>query len=97
VGTLTFEEPDGGLFPCLGYAYEAIKAGGSMPAVLSAANEVAVRYFLEEKIAFTDIGRVIKTTMEAHEPAPLRTVEDALRADQWARQEAEKIITAQRS
>jgi 1-deoxy-D-xylulose-5-phosphate reductoisomerase len=92
VGTLTFEEPDLERFPCLAYAFNALEAGGSMPAALSAANEVAVKYFLEEKIEYADIARVIKTTMDAHTPSPIRMVEDALKADLWARQEAEKII-----
>ncbi len=92
VGTLTFEEPDMERFPCLAYAYDALRAGGSMPAVLSASNEVAVRHFLEEKIGYNDIPRVIRTTMDAHAPSPIRTVEDALKADLWARQEAEKIV-----
>ena len=63
-----------------------------MPAVLSAANEVAVKYFLEEKIGYTDIARVIRTTMDAHTPSNIETVEDALKTDLWARQEAEKVI-----
>jgi 1-deoxy-D-xylulose-5-phosphate reductoisomerase len=92
VGTLTFEEPDTDRFPCLAYAYQSLEAGGSMPAVLSAANEVAVKCFLDEKIGYADIARVIKTTMDAHTPYPIKTVEDALKADLWARQEAEKII-----
>jgi 1-deoxy-D-xylulose-5-phosphate reductoisomerase len=92
IGTLTFEDPDLGRFPCLGFAFEALKAGGSMPAVVSAANEVAVKYFLEERIGYGDIAAVIRRTMEAHTVAALKTVEDALRADLWARQEAEKII-----
>ncbi len=94
VGTLTFEEPDLDRFPCLAYAYDALKSGGSMPAVLSAANEVAVRYFLEEKIGYADIARVIRTTMDSHTPSNIKTVEDALKADLWARQEAEKVIGA---
>lgn len=94
VGALTFEEPDTERFPCLGYAYEALDAGGSMPAVLSAANEVAVKYFLDEKIGFMDIPRVIRKTMQAHVPSPIKTVDDALRADLWARREAERIIEA---
>jgi 1-deoxy-D-xylulose-5-phosphate reductoisomerase len=94
VGTLTFEDPDLDRFPCLAYAFDALKAGGSMPAVLSAANEVAVMYFLEEKIGYTDIARVIRTTMNAHTPSYIKTVEDALKADLWARQEAETIIGA---
>jgi 1-deoxy-D-xylulose-5-phosphate reductoisomerase len=92
IATLTFQEPDRELFPCLGYAYDAISAGGSMPAVLSAANEVAVKYFLDEKIGYTDIPRVIRTTMEAHTPSHVRTVDEALRADLWARREAESVI-----
>jgi 1-deoxy-D-xylulose-5-phosphate reductoisomerase len=92
VGTLTFEDPDLDRFPCLAYAFDALKAGGSMPAVLSAANEVAVKYFLEEKIGYADIAHVIRTTMNAHTPSYIKTVEDALKADLWARQEAEKII-----
>jgi 1-deoxy-D-xylulose-5-phosphate reductoisomerase len=91
VGTLTFEEPDTDRFPCLAYAYKSLEAGGSMPAVLSAANEVAVKYFLDEKIGYADIARTIKATMDAHTPYPIKNVEDALKADLWARQEAEKI------
>ena len=95
IGALTFEEPDGARFPCLTYAYEALKAGGSMPAVLSAANEIAVKYFLGERLHYLDIPRVIKATMDAHTPVSLHTVEEALKADLWARQEAEKIITSE--
>ena len=93
IATLTFQEPDRELFPCLGYAYDAIEAGGSMPAVLSAANEVAVRYFLEEKIGFLDIPRVLKATMDAHTPVSFANVDEALRTDLWARHEAERFIT----
>jgi 1-deoxy-D-xylulose-5-phosphate reductoisomerase len=92
IATLTFQEPDRDLFPCLGYAYDALKAGGSMPAVLSAANEVAVRYFLEEKIGFLDVPRVLKFVMEAHAPVAFKTVDEVLKADLWARREAEKTI-----
>ncbi len=94
IGTLTFEEPDLERFPCLAYAYDALRAGGSMPAALSAANEVAVKYFLEEKIRYTDIARVIRSVMDAHTPFAISTVEDALKADLWARKEAEKFIVA---
>ena len=96
ITTLTFQEPDRDLFPCLGYAYDAIEAGGSMPAVLSAANEVAVKYFLEEKIGFLDIPRVLKATMDAHTPVSFKNVDEALKTDLWARHEAERIITAVR-
>ncbi len=93
IATLTFKEPDRELFPCLGFAYDALRAGGSMPAVLSAANEVAVKYFLDEKIGYGDIATIIRRTMDAHRPVHFRSVDEALRADLWARQEAEKIIT----
>ncbi len=96
IGALTFEEPDTERFPCLAYAFDALKSGGSMPAALSAANEVAVKYFLNEKIEYGDIAKVIKSTMEAHTPSAISTIEDALKADLWARQEAERIITSQR-
>ncbi|HEY6010407.1 MAG TPA: 1-deoxy-D-xylulose-5-phosphate reductoisomerase, partial [Nitrospirota bacterium] len=78
VGTLTFEDPDLERFPCLAYAYQALEAGGSMPAVLSAANEVAVHHFLDGKIGYNDISRVIKTVMGGHAPSPVRNVDDAL-------------------
>jgi len=94
IGTLTFEEPDMDRFPCLAYAFEALKAGGTMPAVVSAANEVAVKYFLDEKIGYGAIAGVIKATMAAHSPSSIKTIEDALTADLWARQEAERIIGA---
>ncbi len=96
IATLTFKEPDRELFPCLGYAYDALQAGGSMPAVLSAANEVAVNHFLHERIGYCDIAEVIRRTMTAHRPVRFRTVDEALKTDLWARQEAEKIITSVR-
>ena len=97
VSALTFEDPDLDRFPCLTHAYVSFQVGGTMPAVLSAANEIAVKYFLEEKIGYSDIARVIKATMESHTPSALKTVEEALKADLWARQEAEKIIVKQKT
>lgn len=91
-GPLTFEQPDLGQFPCLTYAYEALKAGGTMPAVLNAANEEAVMAYLREAIGFMDIAKVIRATMDAH---PLRTrasLEDTLEADRWAREQARKAV-----
>lgn len=92
IGTLTFQEPDLSRFPCLSYAYEALKTGGTMPAVVSAANEAAVKHFLEGDIGFMDIPRVIRMTMDAHQPGEVITVDDALRVDIWARTKAEEII-----
>ncbi len=67
-----------------------------MPAVLSAANEIAVKHFLDEKIGYRRIAEVIRRTMDTHAITPIRTVEDALKADLWARQEAEKVVEAVR-
>ena len=78
--------------PVLPMPIDALQAGGSMPAVLSAANEVAVKYFLDEKDRYTRYRPGDQVTMDAHTPVSITTVEDALKADLWARQEAEKTI-----
>jgi len=93
VGQLSFERPDLGRFPCLALAYDALKAGGTMPAVLNAANEVAVAAFLEGAIAFLDIPRVISRTMEAHRVQPLTSVDQVLAEDEAARRQAKEIIS----
>jgi 1-deoxy-D-xylulose-5-phosphate reductoisomerase len=84
VGQLTFESPDPARYPCLGLAYAAARAGGTMPTVLNAANEVAVRAFLKRQIRFTDIPRLVEQAMAAHTPQPA-TLENTLQADAWAR------------
>lgn len=86
-GDLTFREPDHAKYPCMGLAYAAGRAGGSMPAVLNAANEQAVELFLQEKIQFLDIPRVIETVCDRHQSHNLATptLEDILEADRWAR------------
>lgn len=88
-GDLTFREPDHEKYPCMQLAYAAGRAGGSMPAVLNAANEQAVALFLEEKIQFLDIPKVIEATCDRHHPHNLSapTLEDILEADVWARGE----------
>jgi 1-deoxy-D-xylulose-5-phosphate reductoisomerase len=87
-GSLTFREPDHQKYPCMQLAYAAGRAGGSMPAVLNAANEQAVALFLEERIGFLDIPRLIEQVCDRHhahnQPAP--TLEDILESDCWARQ-----------
>ncbi|MFN3740942.1 MAG: 1-deoxy-D-xylulose-5-phosphate reductoisomerase [Thermodesulfovibrionales bacterium] len=90
--TLTFEKPDRESFPCLDLAYSAIKDGGTMPAVLNAANEIAVDAFLKERIGFTDIPSIIERVIEKHQKMPCDTIEEVLEADAWARQEAERQI-----
>ena len=92
-GHLTFCEADTGKFPCLGYAYEAGETGGTMPAVVNGADEVAVSAFLERKIDFLKIPNIIKQAMEAHEPVMDPSLEDIMAADMWAREFAEKTIT----
>ena len=84
VGQLTFEAPDSARYPCLELAYTAARTGGTMPTVLNAANEVAVRAFLKRQIRFTDIPRLVEQVMAAHTPQPA-TLENALQADAWAR------------
>ncbi len=88
-GSLTFKAPDDQKYPCMSLAYSAGRAGGSMPAVLNAANEQAVALFLEEKIAFLDIPRVIELTCDRHRIDNRQdpTLEDIIAADRWARQE----------
>lgn len=91
-GPLTFSRPDPEKFPCLRLAYQSIEIGETMPAILNAANEVAVNGFLEGSIKFTDIPLLIRRVMEEHEVKSARTIEDILRADQWAREKAKIII-----
>ncbi|MGL5135929.1 MAG: 1-deoxy-D-xylulose-5-phosphate reductoisomerase [Planktothrix sp.] len=88
-GNLTFKAPDDQKYPCMSLAYAAGRAGGSMPAVLNAANEQAVALFLEEKIEFLDIPRVIELTCDRHRIDNRQdpTLEDIIEADRWARQE----------
>jgi 1-deoxy-D-xylulose-5-phosphate reductoisomerase len=87
-GNLTFRAPDHEKYPCMQLAYAAGRAGGSMPAVLNAANEQAVALFLEEKIQFLDIPRLIEEVCDRHHPHNQSnpTLDDILGADQWARQ-----------
>ncbi|NLI89199.1 MAG: 1-deoxy-D-xylulose-5-phosphate reductoisomerase [Epulopiscium sp.] len=90
--SLTFEEPDFNKFPCLKYAYEAMEIGGSMPAVLNAANEIAVEAFLNRKISFMDIPKLIHDTMEAHISINKPTLNQILECDKWAREFSRKKV-----
>ena len=87
--TLEFFEPDMEKFPCLDLAYKALYIGGVAPAVLNAANEIAVEAFLNKKLAFTEIPGVIEAVLGAHTPEPADDLDVILRADAWARKEAE--------
>ena len=88
---LTFFNPDMKKFPCLGLAYAAIRAGESMPAVMNAANEIAVEAFLEGRIGFVQIARVIEATMNAHGAHDLKSIDEVLLADRWGRDTARDI------
>ncbi|MCA2630036.1 MAG: 1-deoxy-D-xylulose-5-phosphate reductoisomerase [Microcystis sp.] len=95
-GSLTFKEPDHQKYPCMGLAYAAGRAGGAMPAVLNAANEQAVALFLEEKISFLDIPRVIEKVCDRFTIHNTSTpsLDDILSADNWARQEVSNCLIA---
>lgn len=88
LGRLTFEEPDLETFPCLKYAYQAGRMGGTAPAVLNAANEVAVATFLREEIPFASIPRIILTVLEEHKAETVHSIQQVLAADAWARDKA---------
>jgi 1-deoxy-D-xylulose-5-phosphate reductoisomerase len=85
IGQLTFEEPDPVRFPALRLAREALSAGGAAPAVLNAANEVAVENFLKSRIGFLDIARLVEEAMVALLPASVETLDDVLAIDDAAR------------
>jgi 1-deoxy-D-xylulose-5-phosphate reductoisomerase len=91
---LTFFQPDLDRFPCLRLAYRALEDGESMPAVLNAANEVAVEAFLGGKIGFTDIPRIIERAMDSHPPRKLGTIEEVLLVDRWARERAREMVAS---
>ncbi len=85
IKNLSFEEPDTQRFPCLKLAYDALEAGGTMPAVMNGANEVLVEAYLEEKITFYDIPKYIEMAMKAHKPFDYTTMEEILEVDRWVR------------
>jgi 1-deoxy-D-xylulose-5-phosphate reductoisomerase len=89
---LTFADPDMESFPCLGLAFEACRRGGTLPAVLNAANEVAVYAFLEQRAAFTAIPLIVQQTMAAHVLIANPELEDILAADRWARAKACELV-----
>ena len=85
-GRLDFDEPDTEAFPCLRLAYRALDADRSLPVVLNAANEVAVSRFLEGRIGFPSIARIIEETMNAHRPATVASLAAVRAVDHWARE-----------
>lgn len=95
VAQLDFESPDFSKFPCLRLAYKALALGGSAPAILNAANEVAVEAFLKSRIPFTAIPRMIEQVMEVIKPKDIFTLEDILIVDNLAREAAYEWINSE--
>ena len=93
LGQLTFSTPDMERFPCLRLAYDALAVGGTVPAVMNAANEIAVDAFLNQRISFLEIPQVIETVMHQYKDEDLTSVEQALHADLWGRHKAQEFIS----
>jgi 1-deoxy-D-xylulose-5-phosphate reductoisomerase len=98
VGALTFEPPDVKRFPCLRLGFEVVKASGTLPAVLNAANETTVEAFLNGEVAFIDIPTIIEETLQRHDARSLTDgdISVILEADRWAREAAASIIRCRR-
>lgn len=92
IGKLTFYPPDTESFPCLKYAFDALKEGGTMPAVLNAANEVAVNAFLDKRVSFNTIPVIIEKTMNSHDTKRDNQLDSVIEADRWARKKAEEYV-----
>lgn len=90
--SLTFSKADTRKFPCLDFAYQAARSGGTLPAVMNAANEEAVSGFLAGRINFVRIPKIIEKVMSAHKSAGLPELDEILEADKWARAEARRLI-----
>jgi 1-deoxy-D-xylulose-5-phosphate reductoisomerase len=92
VESLTFYRPDLGNFPCLALAYDALKEGGTMLAVLNAANEASVEAFLQRRIDFNSIPDIINNVMRSHETKRAGSLDEVVEADRWAREKAEDLL-----
>ena len=88
----SFTAPDFERFPCLALAYQALRAAGTAPAVLNAANEVAVAAFLDKKISFLNIPRIIEAALNALPVSMVKSLDDVLGADAEARRTAQQQI-----
>lgn len=94
VTNLTFEQPDLEKFPCLALAYRALREGGTLPAVLNAANEISVQAFLDGKICLSEIARINEAVMNKHQTEAANSLETILSADKQARDNANEILNA---
>ena len=92
IGGLSFEKPDLSRFSCLALAFRALETGGSMPAAMNGANEIAVESFLQGRIGFLQIPELIEKTMDVHQTFTLDTIEKVIEADGWARNKARALL-----
>jgi len=92
IGALDFRQPDLKKFPCLAMAFDACREGGTLPAVLNAANEIAVQGFLEKRLLFPDIPDILKKILDRHHIDTKPDLNVIMETDRWARREAENII-----
>lgn len=92
LSSLHFESPDVDRFPCISLAYQALKTGGTLPAAMNAANEEAVQAFIDERILFSDIPRLIQSVMKSHRVTEVKDLESVLTADREARVSARAAI-----
>ena len=92
IGRLTFCKPDHDRFPCLNLGYESLRIGGTMPAAMNAANEIAVAAFLDGRLAFNGIPALIEGVLAAHRAVPVETLEAVMAIDRWARERAAALL-----
>jgi len=92
IGQLDFEPPDLERFPCLLLAFESISVGGTAPAILNAANEVAVAHFLAGRLGFTEIAELVESALEQHEVAPVADLEQLMDVDRSTRDLTEQLV-----
>ncbi len=92
IGQLTFEKPNREVFKCLNLAFESLKIGGTMPAVLNAANEVCVDLFLKGKISFLDIGNINEKIMLKHKAIKIDCVETIIQVEKWVKEKIKELI-----
>ncbi|MGD8387068.1 MAG: 1-deoxy-D-xylulose-5-phosphate reductoisomerase [Desulfobacteraceae bacterium] len=95
IPALTFEKPDLERFRCLGLALHATETGASIPAVLNAANEIAVEAFLDGELSYLGIAKLVERVMEMHVTHAIETIENVMEADEWARRTARDVIGRQ--
>jgi 1-deoxy-D-xylulose-5-phosphate reductoisomerase len=97
LGSLNFEAPDDRRFPCLGLARDALRRGGTAPAALNAANEAAVRLFLDRRLPFTAIAPAVRRALDADGARPVTSIDDIFEADRAARAAVEAARRAESS